>query len=389
MIPRRRTGTGSLKWDALKKRFGSDDLLPLWVADMDFAAPACVEKALAEMVEFGVYGYYTPEPSFWQAFIDWEQNRHGYRVQREWLRFSPGVVPAIYWLIGALTQPGDACAILSPCYYPFMNAVKDQGRKLICTDLIGQDGVYSIDFAGFEQNIIRNGVKLFILCSPHNPVGRVWKKDELEKLLDICRRHGVQVISDEIHHDLIMPGFRHLPTATVAREEDKMITLTAPSKTFNLAGCQTAFAIIPDAELRARFDAYTRSICIPDASAFGCTAAEAVYREGTPWLEEVLSIIHTNYLTIKERLAQKLPEAVVSPLEGTYLLWVDLGAYIPEDEMVQVVQERCRLAVDFGNWFLEAGGDTHIRINLATTEENIKEALTRLLAGIQSYLSEK
>ena len=204
-----RVGTDCNKWDNMAERFGDNDLMALWVADMDFMVPECVRKAAREYADFGIYGYYKVPDAYYQNFIDWEEKYHHCHIEKQWLRFSPGVVSPINWYVNMKTQPGDGVIVLTPVYYPFLDAIRDNGRQLISCDLVRKDKVYHIDYADFEKKIVDNKVKLFILSSPHNPVGRVWKKEELEQLLAICRKHQVFVVADEIHHDLIMPGYEH------------------------------------------------------------------------------------------------------------------------------------------------------------------------------------
>lgn len=380
-----RRGTNCAKWDGTLLRFGETDLLPLWVADMDFKAPDCVQEALQNMIDHGVYGYYLAPQSYYESFISWEKRRHDYEVKKEWLRYTPGVVSGLYWFVNILTQPNDACIMLLPCYYPFMDAIRDTGRKLICCDLVNIGGRYTIDLAKFEDAICRNNVKLFLLCSPHNPVSRVWTHKELKGLLDICEKHGVFVISDEIHQDLIMSGHKHIPAATVGEYDERLVTLTAASKTFNLAGCQNSFAVIPNEAIRKRFDQYVKSIRVIRGAMFGYVAVEASYNHGEPWLAEVLEIIEGNFRYFRDTLLAELPKIVVTPLEGTYLAWIDLGAYVPSEELQKVVQNKCKLAVDYGEWFLEAGSDTHIRVNLATSRKNVETAVQNLVWEIKEF----
>ena len=379
LIYRDRRGTNSVKWNGLKRiGFSRDDLLGLWVADMDFAAPECVRKAMVEASDYGVFGYDAAPQAYYDGFINWEKTYHGYEVQREWLRFAPGVVTGFYWLIRLLTEPGDGVIILTPVYYPFMSAIEDQGRKLVKCELVNTDGVYSVDYADFEAKIEKENVRAFLFCSPHNPVGRVWRREELETMLSICRRHGVKVISDEIHHDFEHPGHKHIPTATVGDYGDMVFTLTAPSKTFNLAGLQNSIAILPDEELRQKYDQLLKDIHIHGGNAMGFIAAAAAYNGGRPWLESVLRTVEENDRILREILAKGLPKAIVSPLEGTYLSWVDLGAYVAPGDMKTAMEDRCGLALDYGTQF---GGDApcHIRVNLATSAEIVEKA-ARLLA---------
>ena len=379
-----RKGTHCEKWDGLGERFGREDLLALWVADMDFRVPQCVLEAEKDYLDTGVFGYYHPSEGYYQAFMDWEQERHGYSVQREWLRFSPGVVPAINWLIQIFTEPQDRVLVLTPVYYPFLHAVRDNERTLVACQLVHQDGQYSVDLAAFEAAIAENQVRMFIMSSPHNPVSRVWRREELTAMLDICKKHGVLVLSDEIHQDLTFDGHKHIPSATAGDYSHMVITLTAASKTFNLAGCQNAFVVLPDAKLRKEYDAFTKRIHIREGNPFGYIAVEAAYRGGKAWLQQVQEIIWNNYGYLREQLAIHLPKACVTPLEGTYLMWVDFSAYLQPEEMERFFEETCGIAVDYGAWF-EGDGQSHIRINLATSRENVEKAFSSILQGLQAW----
>lgn len=379
-----RKGTHCEKWDGLGERFGREDLLALWVADMDFRVPQCVLEAEKDYLDTGVFGYYHPSEGYYQAFMDWEQERHGYSVQREWLRFSPGVVPAINWLIQIFTEPQDRVMVLTPVYYPFLHAVRDNERTLVACQLVHQDGQYSVDLAAFEAAIAENQVRMFIMSSPHNPVSRVWRREELTAMLDICKKHGVLVLSDEIHQDLTFDGHKHIPSATAGDYSHMVITLTAASKTFNLAGCQNAFVVLPDAKLRKEYDAFTKRIHIREGNPFGYIAVEAAYRGGKAWLQQVQEIIWNNYGYLREQLAIHLPKACVTPLEGTYLMWVDFAAYLQPEEMERFFEETCGIAVDYGAWF-EGDGQSHIRINLATSRENVEKAFSSILQGLQAW----
>lgn len=379
-----RKGTHCEKWDALGERFGKDDLLALWVADMDFRVPQCVLDAEKDYLETGVFGYYQPSEGYYQAFMDWEEERHGYRVQRDWLRFSPGVVPAINWLIQIFTKPQDRVMVLTPVYYPFLHAVRDNDRTLVACLLAHRDGKYTVDLAAFEKTIVENQVRMFIMSSPHNPVSRVWRREELSAMLDICKKHGVLVLSDEIHQDLTFDGHKHIPSATAGDYGHMVITLTAASKTFNLAGCQNAFVVLPDAKLRAAYDAFTKRIHIREGNPFGYIAVEAAYRGGKAWLEQVQEIIWGNYVYLRDALAKQLPKACVTPLEGTYLMWVDFAAYLKPEEMAPFFEETCGIAVDYGAWF-EGDGQSHIRINLATSRENVEKAMSAIQQGLQAW----
>ena len=378
-----RQNSNCAKWDGLVETFGENGLLAMWVADMDFQVPEPVIKALSDYVNKGVFGYPITPDSYLQAFIDWEKKYHSYEVEKDWIRFSPGVVSAFNWIIQFMTNPGDAVIVTTPVYYPFLNAVKDNNRKLIMSDLVETGGAYTIDFADFEQKIIDNQVSLFILCSPHNPVGRVWKREELAKLLDICRKHNVFVISDEIHHDLTYSNHKHIPSATVGNYDDMLITLTAPSKTFNLAACQNSVIIIPDETLRKKWDIFVNQIHVTSGNAFGYVAAEAAYRDGRPWFEEIKEIIYGNYLYMKQTLERELPDIIVSPLEGTYLAWIDLKNYVKTEDITDFMQKKCKLAFDYGDWFGGVRFKTHVRMNLATSRENVEIAVKAMIENIR------
>lgn len=354
----------------------------MWVADMDFQVPQCVINALRKYVDQGVYGYYKIPDSYYQAFIDWEEKRHHFRVDKEWIRFSPGVVAGFHWLVQILTRPGEAVIVHTPVYYPFLNAVKNNNRTLICSDLITNQGKYTINYEDFENKIVDNKVKLFILCSPHNPAGRVWKKEELARMFKICKKYGVYIISDEIHQDLIFDGSRHIPSLSVEGYQDHMIMLAAPSKTFNLAAGQNSLVIIPDEKLRNLWDQYTTATRVISGNAFGYIAAQAAYEGGETWLEDVLKKIWDNYQYVKNELARKLPDAVVTPLEGTYLCWIDLGAYVSRENMKELIQGKCRIAVDYGDWFGGERFGTYIRMNLATSMENVEKGVDALVLNL-------
>lgn len=386
-LPDRRH-TNCVKWDTLGSKYGREDLLPLWVADMDFPAPPCIREALRRSVDHGIFGYYAPPESYYDAFIAWEQTRHQVNVQREWLRFSPGVVAGLAWLLSALTAPGDAAAILTPCYYPFMEVIRDTGRRLVCSELVPTaDGGYTVDLEDLEARVQSQQVKALILCSPHNPVGHVWREAELLGILELCRRHGVLVISDEIHQDLVYPGHTHLSCLRFQPYLDRIVMLTSASKTFNIAGLQNSFVVIPHKALRDAFDGYVKTLRAGSGSSLGYVAAEAGYAHGGPWLDEVLACLQGNYVCFRDTLLRALPALRIAPLESTYLAWVDLSAYVTAEHLVPLVQDQARLAVDYGFWFWPEGrqdSDAHIRINLAASRETLTLAAERLIAAIQA-----
>lgn len=378
VIYKERKNTNCEKWDGLKIKFGQDDLLPLWIADMDFQAANCIQDALKNYVNQGVYGYYNDYDSYLNAFVKWQYNKHDVKLSKNWIRYAPSVVTSINWIIQILTKIDDSILVLIPVYYPFFSAVENNNRKLVKSELSYNEGKYEIDFIDFENKIKTNDVKLFILCSPHNPVGRVWNKEELEQILGICKKYDVKLIADEIHQDIILGKNKHYSIIKFEEYNDIIICLTSGSKTFNLASLQNSFVIIPNNKIRESFDEYVKKIDVTKGNPLGYIAYEQAYTNGGQWLNKVLKIISSNYNLLKKELKERLPKAVVYPLEGTYLAWVDLNYYLNEDNYVELIQEKCKLAVDYGNWF---GGDNYssfIRINLATKEENIMKAIEQL-----------
>ncbi len=370
--PLERRGTSCSKWDGLAERFGDADLHAMWVADMDFKEPQCVTDALLRHISSTALGYYLTPDSYYDAFMDWESSRHGYQLQREWICFAPGVVPALHWLVECLTRPGDGIMVLTPVYYPFFGAVKDHGRRLVECDLINDGGRFTIDFERVESTIKQQDVKALIFCSPHNPVGRAWTRQELGTLTEICKRHGVLILSDEIHGDFVYRAEGHHPTATCAPDPERVITLCSASKTFNLAGMKNAFVIIPDREMREKYQGYLACICEGSGCSLGYIAYTAAYRGGGEWLEELKGAIMENYAYLLDAFRREAPGVVVSPLEGTYLCCLDLGAYIKGEQMQEFLQKKCRLALDYGEWF---GGErfaTLARMNLATSLDNVR-----------------
>ena len=378
-----RFGTNSLKWDALQQRFGDPDLISMWVADMEFRTPECVVEALKNRVEHGIYGYsYIPD-SYYEAVQAWEYKHHGYKVEKEWMRVTPGIVSAIYWSVNMYTQPDDAIVIVTPVYYPFHNAVKDSGRKLVTVDMDYDKGVFTLDFDKFEKAIVENNVKMYIMCSPHNPAGRVWKQEELEKMLEICHRHNVVVFSDEIHQDLVFGETKHTPSATVAggKYAKNMITAFASSKTFNLATCLTSTIVIEDEEMRKTWDKFTNIYHNVEVNIFGIAAVEAALRGGEEWYNDVKKVMYSNYQMVVEEM-KEFPGINIAPMEGTYLVLMDLRNYIKPEETKDFIQGKCRIAVDYGEWF-GANWAGFIRLNMATDPAIVKQAMANIKANLK------
>ncbi len=378
-----RMGTYSLKWDALDVRFQDPDLISMWVADMEFRTCDEILEAMQARIKHGVFGYSYVGDEYYNTFFDWEEKHHGFRPQKEWMRFSTGVVAALYWFINAFTKPQDSVIILTPVYYPFHNAVKDTGRKLVTCDLVNTNGYFTIDYDAFEKAIVDNDVKQFIQCSPHNPAGRVWTEEELDRVMDICTRHNVLIVSDEIHQDIIIGDKKQIPAAIVAggKYRDNLITVTAASKTFNLAGLLHSHIIISNDKLRAAYDEYAKTVNQTEVNIMGITATQAGYCYGEEWLGNILDIIRQNYEYLKKELNEKAPAIIVSPLEGTYLCLLDLRKVIDPDHVRDLIQNKCRLAVDYGEWF-GASFKGFVRLNLATEPRYVEAAVENIIREV-------
>ena len=378
-----RKGTGCVKWDGLNARFGEEGLTAMWVADMEFRACEGVIEAMQKRIAHGVFGYTLTQDDYYNTFFNWQESRHGYRPKKEYIRFSVGVVSALYSFVKVFTQPNDAIIMLMPVYYPFHNAVLNNGRKLVPTELINTNGVYSIDYDQFEKNIISNDVKMFIQCSPHNPVGRVWRSEELERVLEICARHNVLVVSDEIHQDIIMGANKQIPAAIVGGGKyiDNIITVTAASKTFNLAGLPNSHIIIENEALRQRYDEYSKTVNKAEPNIMSMVATQAAYEHGEEWLEGALALVAQNYEYACRELSEHAPKIVISPMEGTYLMWLDLRAYLKPTEVKEFMQTKCRVAIDYGEWFGEKSVG-FIRLNLATDPKNVELSVQNIIANL-------
>lgn len=381
-----RLGTHSYKWDSLKKEFGEDDLLAMWVADMDFPSPSCVTDALKRYIDAPL-GYFSTPDSYYAAIVKWEREKHGYTIEPEWICVTPGIVPALHWAVRAFTNPGESVMVSTPVYYPFMNAVNNsEGRRLVKCDLKKTGTYYEVDFERFEQDIVDNAVKLYILCNPHNPVGRVWTETELRQILEICKRHNVMVISDEIHQDIVNPalGRKKVTAATVGDYDDMLITMASASKSFNLAAVQNSFIIIPNEKYRASFSEFLVKLAVDDVNGFGHIATEAALTKGAPWLDEVLQIIYENFAYLKGRFEAECPAVKISELEGTYLVWMDFSAVCStQEEVKELIQNKCKIAMDYGAWFGSEGGNAFARMNIATSRENVEIACDRIIKELQ------
>ncbi|SKA01153.1 cystathione beta-lyase [Pilibacter termitis] len=377
---RERKNTNSLKWDLLEERYGDANLLPLWVADMDFATPIGVQEALRKKVDEGIFGYAIVPKDYFSAFDAWQKRHSGAKFEENWLYFSTGVVQALYHLIDCFTKSGDKILIQPPVYYPFFQAIERQNRTLLSSPLKNNNGNYEMDFKDLEQQFQTEDIKMMIFCSPHNPVGRVWREDELKRLIDLCEKYQVLLLSDEIHGDLIQPEYSFTSMISVAekRQHDWLIVLNAPSKTFNLASLLNAHLFIPSEKRRNVFEKWKLAHWETEYSSLGQIAAMSAYQTGDEWLENILKIVRYNYELLKNQLSEAIPAIKIAELQGTYLAWLDCRNWIDEQEIKNYVQNLAGLAIDYGEWF---SSDTKgfIRINLATTPEIIQKAINQLI----------
>lgn len=380
-----RHNTNCMKWDTLAGKFGRDDLIAMWIADMDFKTSRHIVDAIVRRAQHGAFGYSTVPESYYEALSDWMERRHGFPINHDWVRFSTGCVTGIAWAIDCFTDPGDACLILTPVYYPFHNVVTNNNRTLVKVELAYDRGRYTMDYDAIERAIVDNDVKLFIQCSPENPASRVWTEEELDRVLAICAAHNVLVVSDEIHGDITFGGNRFVPALGVrdGAYADRIIMLHAASKTFNLASLAHSHIIIADEALRDRYDRWAAGMNRTEVNSLSLAATEAGYRYGDEWLDCVLGIIEDNYIELRDTLMTTLPQTTVVPLEGTYLVYIDLGAYIAPADLRDFAVNRCRLGVDYGDQF----GDrcpSFIRLNLATDPALVRQAATNIIAAIRA-----
>ncbi len=373
IIPRR--GTNSYKWDAAT----DDEILPMWVADMDFRTAPAIINALASRVSHGIFGYTKVPQTYFEAITNWFSRKHHFKIEKDWILFTTGVVPALSAVIKALTRPGDKVIVQTPVYNCFFSSIRNDECKMIFNPLIYREGTYSIDFDDLEQKATHPQATLMLLCNPHNPVGRVWTREELTRIGEICLRNNIIVVSDEIHCDLVYDGHTHIPFASISPEFlQNSVTCTAPSKTFNLAGIQVANIIAADEEKRRMIDKALNVNEVCEINAFAVEALIAAYNEGEDWLEELKVYLYDNYQILFDFFRQYLPHLKVLPLEATYLVWIDCTALQQSSkEIADALLKKEKLWINEGTMYGETG-EGFIRINLATQRENLVRGLKKI-----------
>lgn len=380
-----RKNTNSLKYDFAKERGKNENLIPMWVADMDFPTLPEVTTALVKAAEHGIFGYTEVKEEYFKILHEWFLSHYHWDIRKKWLVKTPGVVFAISMAIRAFTKEGEAVLIQRPVYYPFSETILDNNRRLINNAAVYKNGSYYIDFEDFEQKIIDNQVKLFVLCNPHNPIGRVYTREELTRLGDICVKHDVLVVSDEIHADFIHPGHEHLVFASIREEfADRTITCTAPSKTFNLAGLQVSNVLIPNQALKYKFKEEINKTGYSQLNTMGLVACQAAYEYGDKWLKELNAYIYENLKTARQFIETELPALKVVDTEGTYLLWVDFQALeLETEELENFITEKAGLWLDGGTMFGPEGKGFE-RFNVACPRATLLKALNQLKEAVSS-----
>lgn len=372
-----RRETDSIKWSKrhLKENFGEEESIPMWIADMDFKVAEPIIEALTERARHGIFGYGHKSNEFLEAAVNWQKKRNGWDIEKEWILFTPGIIPALNFIVETLCHPGDKVIIQSPVYYPFANIITSNGCHIANNPLVFNDGKYEMNFSELEKIAQDSRTKLMFLCSPHNPVGRVWTAEELQRLGEICLANNVLVVSDEIHSDLIYQPNRHIPFGKIS-EEFKMnsIVCTAPSKTFNLAGLQVSNIIVPNEKLRKELNHKLSTIDI-DPGSFASVAQIAAYNKGEEWLEQLIIYLKDNLDFIDKFLKERIPRVKMIRPEGTYLAWLDFSDFdFTDTELQQLMQKKAKIALDDG-YIFGAGGEYFQRINFACPRTILQKAL--------------
>lgn len=381
-----RRGTSCLKYDFAMKRKGRDDLLPMWVADMDFPLPEEILNVFHNRISHGIFGYSDPTDPYYAALNKWFSTHYGYTIEPEWISVPCGVVFALATAVKAFTEPGDACIIQQPVYYPFREVIENGNRKLVNSQLRYENGRYTMNYEDFEQKVVENNVKLYILCNPHNPVGRVWTKDELVRIADICLKHGVTMLVDEVHADFIYPGHKFTSFMTLDEKyREKLIVCTSPSKTFNVAGLQPASIIMPNPEVKAKFETEKAAAGYSNAPIMSLLATTTCYEMGSDWVAELVAYITENKNYFKKFVEENFPKAYFVEPEGTYLIWVDFSAYgYSDEELEHIMLEEAHLWLDSGKIFGPATAQFE-RFNIACPRSTIETALNQLKEALDNH----
>ena len=373
-----RHNTGAIKIEKCKALFGTDDLIPLWVADMDFRTPEFITNSIIQRLEHPILGYTTACEDYYQSVLNWIEHLHHWKVERQWLGFLPGIVPGLAFSVNAFTQPNDEIIVQPPVYPPFLNVPTKNDRKVVYNPLKEINGRFEMDFDDLERKITGR-TRLFILCNPHNPGGRAWDKDTLIQLAEICYKHGILVVSDEIHSDMALPGNRHTPFATASElAEQNSITYMAPSKTFNMAGLISSSYIIPNKDIRKKFSEYLENSELANGNIFAYFAARAAYQNGTEWLKQMIDYIQGNMEYVVDFLHQHVPQIKPMIPQASFLIWLDCsGMNMNSNEIQDFMVKKAKLGLNKGITF-GPGGERHLRLNIGCPRSVLNEALSLL-----------
>lgn len=379
-----RKQTRSVKWDTADELFQSTDVLPMWVADMDFKAPQPVIDAIVKRAEHGIFGYTIIDDDVKASIVNWIEKRHQWHIEPNFLSFSPGVVTSLHMAVKTFTEPNDKILIQTPVYTPFYKVIEQHDRIVVKNPLVQKDNYYTIDFADFEEKL-NTGVKAFILCSPHNPVGRVWRKEELQEMARLCLKHDVLIIVDEIHADLVYPGYHHIPIASLSDEiAEQTITCMAPSKTFNLAGLQGSYVITTDKEKRTKLEEQFNRQGHSGLNTLANTALEAAYNHGEAWLDELMDILQENCNYVTNMFKEHANELTVIQPEGTYLLWIDCSALeLDSDALKKFMSEQARVGLNAGISYGDEG-KLFMRMNIACPKATVEEGVKRIINAVRN-----
>lgn len=375
-----RRGGDSVKWN----HFSTDDIVPLWVADMDFPAAPAIQEALQRRVDHGVFGYAQVDEGYYDAIVSWQRRRHQWDVDRQWILYTTGVVPAASCVIKALTLPGEKVLVMTPVYNCFFSSIRNQGCDVEECALVRKGDSYIIDWQDFEKKCQEDKVTVFLLCNPHNPVGRVWTREELARMGDICARHHVRVVSDEIHCELMMPGSTFVPFAAVSEQNlSNSVTLCSPSKAFNIAGLQNAYLVCSDDKIRRRIDRVLNIYEVCDVNAFGIVALKAAYNDSEQWLDDLCQYIWNNYQWVRQFLGERMPNVTVCRLEGTYLAWLDIRQLgISSEEATRRLLHEGKVFVSSGTLYGQRDGEGYLRVNLACPRQTLEEGMRRFVQAL-------
>lgn len=378
-----RSGSNAIKLEKLKPVFGHEDLIPLWVADMDFKSPPAIIEALKQRVEHGVFGYTLPSDAYTSSIVNWLERRHRWQVKEEHINFVPGVVKGFAFAIDEFTEKGDKIIIQPPVYHPFRIVTTSLGREVVNNPLILENGQYKMDFEGLRRTVSDSDCKMLILCNPHNPGGRVWSPEELGELADICYENNILVVSDEIHADMALPGYQHTPFASVSvKAEEISLTLMAPSKTFNIAGIVSSFAVITNKTIRERYLAYLEPRELQQGTIFAFTATRAAYDECEEWLDQMLDYVQTNIDFVNDYLKENIPEIRAIMPEASFLVWLDCRALsLSQQELVNLFVEKAHLALNNGTMF-GPGGEGFMRLNVGCPRTILEKGLNNLKKAV-------